>query len=75
MSDGEPFLLIVRRGSESETHTFTCGTVTIGRSRENDLPLPDRLVSRRHCRIERAEDEFVLVDEGAQNPVKLLTLR
>jgi transcriptional regulator with GAF, ATPase, and Fis domain len=66
-----PFLLIVRRGDHNETHTFHKPSVTIGRSRDNDLALDDRLVSRRHCRVERLGDGFLLVDDGGQNPVKV----
>ncbi|MGC6488192.1 MAG: sigma 54-interacting transcriptional regulator [Planctomycetota bacterium] len=66
-----PFLLIVRHGDESETHAFHKDVVTIGRSRECDLFLPDRLISRIHCRVERLDGGFALVDAGAQNPAKL----
>jgi transcriptional regulator with GAF, ATPase, and Fis domain len=70
MSTG-PFLLIVTRDGKSETHAFHQGVVTIGRSRDCDLFLPDRLISRLHCRVERQEGLFVLADAGAQNPAKL----
>ncbi|MCU0863280.1 MAG: sigma 54-interacting transcriptional regulator [Planctomycetes bacterium] len=70
MSNG-PFLLIVSRDGKSETHAFHQGVVTIGRSRDCDLFLPDRLISRLHCRVERQEGLFVLADAGAQNPAKL----
>jgi transcriptional regulator with GAF, ATPase, and Fis domain len=70
MSNG-PFLLIVSRDGKSETHAFHQAVVTIGRSRDCDLFLPDRLISRLHCRVERQEGLFVLADAGAQNPAKL----
>ena len=70
MSNG-PFQLIVNHGGKSETHAFHQAVVTIGRSRECDLFLPDRLISRLHCRVERQEGLFVLADAGAQNPAKL----
>lgn len=66
-----PFHLVVRRGAEQEAHEFDRDAVVLGRSRDCDLVLTDRLVSRRHCRIERRPDGFVLFDEGAQNPPKL----
>jgi transcriptional regulator with GAF, ATPase, and Fis domain len=66
-----PFLLIVQRDGKSETHAFHQPVVTIGRSREADLFLPDRLISRIHCRVERQDGTFVLADAGAQNPAKL----
>ena len=70
MSDG-PFLLVVSHDDKSETHAFHKDVVTIGRSRECDLFLPDRLISRIHCRVERQDGLFVLVDAGAQNPAKM----
>ena len=70
MSQG-PFLLVVTRDGKSETHAFHQDVVTIGRSRECDLYLPDRLISRLHCRVERLDGAFVLVDAGAQNPAKM----
>jgi len=70
MSEG-PFLLVVQKDGKSETHAFHKDTVTIGRSRECDLFLADRLISRIHCRVERVDGTFALVDAGAQNPAKL----
>ncbi|MBZ0150249.1 MAG: sigma 54-interacting transcriptional regulator [Planctomycetes bacterium] len=70
MSQG-PFLLVVAHDGKTETHSFHQGVVTIGRSRECDLFLPDRLISRLHCRVEREGDHFMLADAGAQNPAKL----
>jgi len=70
MSEG-PFLLVVTHDDKSETHAFHKDVVTIGRSRECDLFLPDRLISRIHCRVERADGVFALVDAGAQNPAKV----
>jgi pSer/pThr/pTyr-binding forkhead associated (FHA) protein len=40
---------------------------TIGRSRENTLPLPDPHISRFHARIDLEEHGFVLVDLGSTN--------
>jgi transcriptional regulator with GAF, ATPase, and Fis domain len=70
MSEG-PFLLVVSHDGKSETHAFHKDSVTIGRSRECDLFLPDRLISRIHCRVERQDGVFALVDAGAQNPAKM----
>ncbi len=70
MSQG-PFLLVVSRDGKSETHAFHQDVVTLGRSRECDLFLPDRLISRVHCRVERMDGVFALVDAGAQNPAKM----
>ena len=70
MSQG-PFLLVVTRDGKAETHAFHQDVVSIGRSRECELFLPDRLISRIHCRVERTDGVFALVDAGAQNPAKM----
>jgi transcriptional regulator with GAF, ATPase, and Fis domain len=70
MSQGT-FLLLVARDGQTESHAFHKDVVTIGRSQECDLYLPDRLISRTHCRIEHRDGVFTLVDAGASNPVKL----
>ena len=70
MSQGT-FLLLVARDGQTETHAFRQDAVTIGRSHECDLALPDRLISRMHCRVERVDEGFALVDLGAQNPARL----
>ncbi|MEQ1632069.1 MAG: sigma 54-interacting transcriptional regulator, partial [Planctomycetota bacterium] len=70
MSQGT-FLLLVARDGLVETHAFRQDAVTIGRSHECDLLLPDRLISRMHCRVERVDEGFALVDLGAQNPARL----
>ena len=71
MSGSGTYQLVVHRVGDSEVHEFDREQIVIGRSSECDLVITDRLVSRRHCRIERRPDGFVLFDEGAQNPVKL----
>ncbi len=70
MSQGT-FILLVARDGQTETHAYRQDAVTIGRSRECDLYLPDRLISRMHCRVERVDGGFALVDLGASNPARL----
>ena len=41
--------------------------VTIGRSRETDITLPDQWLSRRHAEIRRKDDRFYVVDLGSKN--------
>jgi len=67
----QTFVLTVRRGDYTQAHTFRQAIVVLGRSKEADLRLDDRLVSRRHCRVEVQDGKFWLVDEGAQNPTRL----
>src|SRR5918992_841128 len=40
---------------------------TIGRDASTQLSIPDRLMSRRHCAIEAAGDNFLLRDLGSSN--------
>ena len=70
-SPGRQFQLIVRRGEQHDVRTFDQDVVVVGRAKECDVRLDDRRVSRRHCRIERRDGTFVLVDEGSQNRVRL----
>ena len=58
------------------------GPVTIGRSPDCDVSLHDHLLSRRHCRLEKADDGWLLTDLGSKNgtvvhgdPVKQYALR
>ncbi len=69
--DGNPFRLVVRRDGEIRTHDFDQDEIVIGRAKDCDLVLGDRLVSRRHCRLVRDGSGFTLIDEGAQNPARL----
>jgi serine phosphatase RsbU (regulator of sigma subunit) len=41
--------------------------VTIGRSRESDILLPDQWLSRHHAEIRRERDGFYLLDMGSKN--------
>ena len=41
--------------------------ITIGRDVDNDIPLDDTKLSRRHCRIVRSPDGFVLEDMESSN--------
>ena len=66
-----PFLLIVSRGEERRPFPFQQPSVLIGRAHDCDLQLDDRLVSRRHCRVEVRNGDFVLLDAGAQNRARI----
>jgi predicted component of type VI protein secretion system len=43
------------------------GPWTVGRSQENDIIVPDPNVSRRHARLSRADNGFVIEDLGSTN--------
>ena len=47
------------------------GSFMIGRSQENDLSVPDKGVSRQHCRIDHDGEHFWLVDCGSHNGTRL----
>lgn len=46
--------------------------LTIGRSEENVLQLPNSTISRSHCRIRWNGTQALLEDTGARNPVRIL---
>ena len=46
-------------------------TVTVGRHESNDLRLPGRNVSRRHCRFDRSGAGISLEDLGSTNGVRV----
>jgi serine phosphatase RsbU (regulator of sigma subunit) len=46
---------------------LTSDKITIGRSRQSDVSLPDQWLSRRHAEIHRRDDGFYLVDLGSKN--------
>lgn len=43
------------------------GRTTLGRSRSNDIVIPEDGASAQHCRIDREGDSYVLYDLGATN--------
>jgi serine phosphatase RsbU (regulator of sigma subunit) len=45
--------------------------ITIGRSRDSDIPLPDLWLSRHHAQIRRRGDTFFLRDLGSTNGTRL----
>jgi pSer/pThr/pTyr-binding forkhead associated (FHA) protein len=57
-------------GVDVTTHALTEFPVHIGRGEDCELRVKHRRASRRHARIERVEDGFVLVDEGSRNGVR-----
>ena len=69
MTEG-PFLLVVSTGTSRETYSFAQDRVSIGRSRDCDLCINDRVISRHHCHLERIDGRFFLVDDGGQNKVR-----
>ncbi|MEZ5988936.1 MAG: sigma 54-interacting transcriptional regulator [Planctomycetota bacterium] len=62
-----PFHLHVLQNGQRTTHRFSKTPVTIGRSRESDVPLSERAISRHHVTILRKGSSFYVRDEGSQN--------
>lgn len=65
-------LVVTREGAGDALrieHDLSAGAAAIGRSRENDLVLPDeeKRVSGRHARIERKESSWYVVDLNSKN--------
>lgn len=52
---------------EGVRHPIPNEGLSIGRSAENDLRIPDGTISRQHARIERRGDTFVVVDLNSAN--------
>jgi two-component system, cell cycle response regulator len=61
--------LVVVQGAEADLgrHVVVDSAVTLGRDEEVELPLRDGSISRRHCKVERDGDGYVLVDLGSTN--------
>ncbi|MCA8968392.1 MAG: sigma 54-interacting transcriptional regulator [Planctomycetes bacterium] len=62
-----PFFLHVQRDGERTTHRFSKREITLGRSRERDVPLSEKSISRHHVTIEIRDRKVVVIDEGSQN--------
>jgi DNA-binding NtrC family response regulator len=63
-----PFLILRTGLAKGANWPITTSPVTIGRDRECDIPLPDSLVSRRHCEVVLRGQTVALEDLGSSNP-------
>ena len=60
--------LLVQRGFQGDRgFELTHMQSTIGRSADNDIPIPDPEVSRRHAQIVRQDNGYAIVDLGSTN--------
>ncbi len=50
-----------------QTLSLTKDCITIGRSHDNDVFLPDQLLSRHHAEILKGDDGYILKDLGSKN--------
>ncbi|MBE9515699.1 MAG: FHA domain-containing protein [Proteobacteria bacterium] len=60
---------VIRLDSDDKMQEFPCkAVVTIGRDKNNDIIIKDRLVSRNHAIVRRlGEEDYYLIDEGSAN--------
>lgn len=52
-------------------HPFTGEKITLGRSKNNDLPLKDVTVSRHHAELKKHEGGYLILDLGSYNGTRL----
>jgi len=73
--DGEkaigPRLVCTSVSGESKIFPLKKSKIVIGRSTEADLNLQDPLVSRKHCVIEKRDNEFLVRNVSTTNPMLL----
>lgn len=63
-----PARIVVQRGVQGEREfELTLVQSTIGRSPDNDIPIPDPEVSRRHAQIVQRGSGYAIVDLGSTN--------
>ncbi len=60
-------LTITEKGGKAATREFDKPEVTIGRIQGNDIVLPKSNISKRHARIIRNGDGFVIIDSKSTN--------
>lgn len=63
-----PARIVVQRGVQGEREfELTLVQSTIGRSPDNDIPIPDPEVSRRHAQIVQRGSGYAIIDLGSTN--------
>jgi pSer/pThr/pTyr-binding forkhead associated (FHA) protein len=63
--------LVVYLGDQTWEVQLTQERMTIGRTEDNDIPIPDRFVSSQHASIERRGDRFVIRETQSRNGIWL----
>ena len=63
--------LLVKFGDESREVEFKEAEISIGRSTDNLIPLNDKKSSRKHAKIEKINDEYLVNDLGSGNGTKV----
>ncbi len=62
-----PKLILVTPDGKRAERPLATSPFTIGRSRDNGLPVAEIRASRRHCRVESANGRWFVVDEDSSN--------
>jgi pSer/pThr/pTyr-binding forkhead associated (FHA) protein len=63
----EHFLYMIVDGRAEKQFPVNGAGLRIGRSAPAEVILIDKLLSRRHCRVELSNDELIVVDLGSTN--------
>ncbi len=63
--------LLLKTPEESRELTFQENEISLGRSSENTLAIPDKKISRRHAKIEKVGSEYKVLDLGSGNGIRL----
>jgi adenylate cyclase len=64
-------LNVITNDGRSYTFPISKGKITIGRSKDNDLILPDKTVSRHHAHIIKTKKGYLLTDLGSYNSTQV----
>ncbi|WP_428940282.1 FHA domain-containing protein [Fontivita pretiosa] len=64
------YIIVADRNGELERRELT-GPLLIGRAHDCDIVIKDILLSRRHCRIERFDNRWVISDLGSKNGTRV----
>jgi DNA-binding response OmpR family regulator len=68
MSAQDMPMFVIKEGQLSgQSWTLDREVMTIGRGADCDIVLPERQVSRRHARVERRNQGYLLIDLGSKN--------
>jgi adenylate cyclase len=66
-----PSLNVITNDGRSYNFPILKGKITIGRSKDNNLTLSDKTVSRHHAQIIKTKGGYLLTDLGSYNSTKL----
>lgn len=72
---GNPMIEIYLNNTRVQAHEFDKDSLTIGRSRQNDIALDDLAISRVHAKLTKSGDDILLEDQNSENGCFLNGLR